>query len=133
MKSNRAIGNDFENELCDILFDEGFWVHNLKQNEAGQPADVIAVRNEKAHLIDCKHCSSKGFDTSRIESNQETAMQLWGECGNGDGWFALKIDDEIWMLSRSSIMELEGCPYRISFEKIYEIATPLAEWVNECE
>lgn len=133
MKSNRAIGNAFEQELCELLFDEGFWAHNLNQDNSGQPADVIAVRNGKAQLIDCKNCSAKGFDLRRIESNQQTAMQLWNECGNGQAWFALKIDGEIWMLSSSIAMELEGCMYHISFEKIYEIATPFAEWVNECE
>ena len=52
--SNKKIGNGFEAEFCEKLFQNGYWVHNLAQNAAGQPADVIAVRNGVAFLIDSK-------------------------------------------------------------------------------
>lgn len=42
--NNRKTGNSFEAEFCDLLFQHGYWVHNLAQNAAGQPADVIAVK-----------------------------------------------------------------------------------------
>ena len=64
--SNRKLGNSFEAELCEILFENGFWVHNLAQNQAGQPADIIAARNKVAYLIDCKVCSGNGFPLSRV-------------------------------------------------------------------
>ena len=51
--SNKKIGNGFETEFCEKLFQNGYWVHNIAQNAAGQPADVIAVRNGVAFLIDC--------------------------------------------------------------------------------
>lgn len=38
--SNKKLGNAFEMELCNILSSHGFWVHNLAQNSAGQPADI---------------------------------------------------------------------------------------------
>ena len=47
MSNNKKLGNDFESRFCEILYSEGFWVHNLAQNSAGQPADVIAARNGK--------------------------------------------------------------------------------------
>lgn len=97
---NRKQGNAFEREFCELLSKYGFWVHNMAQNQAGQPADVIAVRNGKAYLIDCKLCQPKGFPLSRIEPNQETAMSLWhNDCGNSVGLFALKWMDDIWMVS----------------------------------
>ena len=130
MKSNRAVGNAFEQELCDKLFEYGFWAHNLKQNNSGQPADVIAVRNQKAYLIDCKDCSSKGFDLRRIEDNQITAMELWEECGNKKGWFALKVQGEIYMASYFTLMAYLNNQSSLSFEEIYEIAKPLERWVN---
>ena len=84
--SNKKSGNQFESELCEILSMYGFWCHNLAQNSAGQPADVIAVRNREAYLIDCKVCSTnKGFALNRMEENQDLAMNLWNECGNGQG------------------------------------------------
>ena len=53
MATNRKIGNTFETEFCELLFQRGFWCHNMAQNAAGQPADVIAVKNKTAYLIDC--------------------------------------------------------------------------------
>lgn len=133
-KSNRAVGNAFEHELCEMLFELGFWVHNLKQDNSGQPADVIAVRNKIAYLIDAKDCSSKGFDLRRVEENQITAMQLWHECGNGQGWFALRVDDEVYMLSYPIIMMFrQGTRSSIPLSEIPKIAKPLREWVKQCE
>ena len=40
MATNRKLGNTFEAEFCEALYAEGFWVHNMAQNQAGQPADV---------------------------------------------------------------------------------------------
>lgn len=57
--SNKKIGNGFEAEFCEKLFQNGYWVHNLAQNAAGQPADVVAVKNGVPYLIDCKVCSGK--------------------------------------------------------------------------
>lgn len=132
-KSNRAVGNAFEQELCEKLFEYGFWSHNMTQNNSGQPADVIAVKNKVAHLIDAKDCSSKGFDLRRIEENQITAMQLWSECGNGQAWFALKVDDGVYMLSYSSIMVLRKSQSSIPLSVIPKIAYSLEEWVKRCE
>lgn len=133
-KSNRAVGNAFEQELCEMLFELGFWVHNLKQDNSGQPADVIAVRNKIAYLIDAKDCSSKGFDLRRVEENQITAMQLWHECGNGQGWFALRVNDEVYMLSYPIIMMFkQGTRNSIPLSEIPKIAKPLGEWVKQCK
>ena len=132
MKSNRAIGNMFENELCELLFRNGFWAKNLKQDHSGQPADVIAVRNKVAYLIDCKDCSAKGFDLRRVEENQINAMSLWFDCGNGQGWFALKIHESIYMIPYVSIMAYKLNQSSMSFEEIFSVATPFGEWVRHC-
>ncbi len=133
MKSNRAVGNAFEQELCEILYSYGFWAHNLKQDNSGQPADVIAVRNKVAYLIDCKDCSAKGFDLRRVEENQVTAMGLWEECGNGQGWFALKIEEEIYMLPHVMVMAYRNAQSSMSFAEIYEVAKPIEKWVKRCK
>ena len=101
--SNKKLGNSFEAELCEILAKAGFWAHNLAQNAAGQPADVIAVKEREAFLIDCKVCSQGKFQFSRIEENQDLSMRLWRDCGNGNGWFALKFDTGTYMVDRESI------------------------------
>lgn len=101
--SNKKSGNQFETELCEILSSHGFWAHNLAQNSAGQPADVIAVKDGEAFLIDCKVCSLGKFQYSRIEENQDLSMEFWKDCGNGEGWFALKFGAKTYMVNRESI------------------------------
>lgn len=104
MNTNRKNGNAFERELCKILADNGFWVHNMAQNAQGQPFDVLAVKNGHPYGIDCKLCEHDTFSLDRIESNQDSAMRKWQDCGNGKGWFAIKISTgSIWMLSLPAI------------------------------
>ena len=77
MAINRKIGNSFETEFCELLFQYGFWCHNMAQNAAGQPADIIAVKGKTAYLIDCKVCSNNRFPLSRVEENQHFAMETY--------------------------------------------------------
>ena len=101
---NRINGNRFEAEFCEELADKGYWAHNMAQNQSGQPADIIAVRNQIAYLIDCKDCKNDRFPLSRIEPNQQTAMTMWTLSGNDTGWFALKLTDgNIYMLSYNTL------------------------------
>lgn len=100
---NKKLGNDFEKELCEILADAGYWVHLLNQNKNGQPADIIAVKNGKAYLIDAKVCTYETFPFRRIEDNQELSMNMWLECGNIEPYFALKARNEIYMISWQTI------------------------------
>lgn len=95
---NKRLGNQFESKFCDYLYKNGFWVHNLAQNQSGQPADVIAVKNGVPYLIDCKVCSNGKFPFSRLEENQDLSMTLWKMCGNGEGWFAFLLDNNIYMI-----------------------------------
>ena len=122
MATNRKIGNSFETEFCELLFQHGFWCHNMAQNAAGQPADVIAVKNKTAYLIDCKVCSNNRFPLSRVEENQHFAMKTWKACGNGEGWFALKVEDEIIMIPHFSMVAL-------SYEKSTLNLTDIREYV----
>ena len=71
---NKKIGNDFEQDLCEKLSEYGFWTHNLTMNKAGQPADIVAVKNKIAYLIDAKVCSNDIFPLSRVEENQDLAI-----------------------------------------------------------
>ena len=132
--SNKKAGNQFESELCEILAMYGFWCHNMAQNASGQPADVIAAKNSKPYLIDCKVCSTdKGFDLRRVEENQDLAMSLWEECGNGQGWFAMKLPTgDIFMLPH---VVVKGWSYTHSYltpAEIFEMGKPLEKWVMKC-
>lgn len=134
--SNRGTGTKFETALCEMLADTGFWAHNLAQNKHGQPADIIAVKNGKAYLIDCKVCSTdKGFPFSRVEENQRCAMELWEECGNGSGWFAVSLPNgEVYMCPYPRLVQFyETCKkVSVPLGVIRTTWIPFDEWVESC-
>lgn len=132
MATNKKLGNTFETEFCEILGKHGCWVHNMAQNAAGQPADVIAVRDRIAFLIDCKVCSKNRFPFSRVEENQHFAMEFWSMCGNGEGWFALKVEDEIFMIPHYSIVELSYRQSSLNLTEIREYGVKLERWLESC-
>ena len=131
--SNRSLGNSFETELCELLSSYGFWVHPMRQDNSGQPADIIAVKNRIAYLIDAKVCSNNKFSLSRIEENQDLAMSLWTECGNGTGWFALKLGNQIYMLSHYIMTSYWHKRSSLSAKEIVELGMPLEKWVKKCK
>ena len=131
--TNKKSGNNFEREFAVFLYESGFWVHLLCQNQSGQPADVIAVRNTVAYLIDCKVCSGKGFPLSRVEENQDSSMSLWANCGNGEGWFAIKLDGMIYMVPHSAIRTRMATQSTMTAQDIHECGQSLNEWVTKCK
>lgn len=131
--SNRKDGTGFEKQLCLSLAGYGFWCHNLAQNSQGQPFDVIAARNGKSHPIDCKACAKDIFKMERIEENQSSAMFLWRDTGNGEGWFALKMSNgSVYFISFSKLEELACLKTVLSAAEIKKVGIPLREWVEKC-
>ena len=129
---NRTIGGRFEEELCELLAAHGWWAHNLAQNQVGQPADVIAVKNNIAVLIDCKVCANDRFALSRIECNQEGAMTLWEARGNLYCYFAMKLTDgSIYMVSFNELNTLE-CFGKKQIKDFSPYMT-LEQWVKRME
>jgi len=98
---NRTVGGQFEQEMAEILYKNGFWAHVMQQNKAGQPSDIIAVKRKFHTLIDAKVISDdKGFPFERIEENQKLAMKMFQRRCGELCYFALKLpDDSIWMIS----------------------------------
>lgn len=76
--NNKKNGNHFEEEFCELLALHGFWAHNMAQNQVGQPADVIAVKNGIPVLIDCNlslaYCDDCG--------HEELEMDVCPVCGS---------------------------------------------------
>lgn len=132
MATNKKVGNDFEAEFCEILSANGLWVHNMAQNKAGQPADVIAVRDKTAYLIDCKVCTHERFSLSRVEENQHFAMELWKQYGNGEGWFALKVNNEIIMIPHFNMVALSYAQSSLNLKDMRENGVPLERWLKKC-
>ena len=127
---NKKLGNDFEQELCEILADAGYWVHNFANRKKGQPADIIAVRNERAYLIDAKDCKNDRFVLSRVEDNQHMAMRCWELCGNNQGLFALNTSKGVYMLTYGIVQVLEMADIKsLNMQSIEKYCTHYAEWV----
>lgn len=131
---NRRVGTGFEKQLCMSLSGYGFWAHNLAQNSQGQPFDIIAACNGKSYPIDCKDCAKDIFKMERIEENQSSAMFLWRETGNGEGWFALRMTNgAVYFLPFSKLESLSLLKTVLSASEIRQFGVPLGEWVKKCE
>ena len=63
--NNKQAGNEFEREFCEMLSKDGFWSRFMCGSKNGQPADIIAVRNERSYLIDAKDCKRRPVDTGK--------------------------------------------------------------------
>lgn len=120
------MGSAFEQLFAQELFDKGFWVLNVPSDKAGQPADIVAVRNGKAYLIDCKVVSSKTFPLSRVEFNQHCSMQLWEQCGNGIGLFAFSINNQIYIMDYQTLFKVTK--KSLTINDIREMSITLEEW-----
>ena len=129
--SNRKLGNAFEAELCEILAAHGFWAHNMAQNSAGQPADVIAAKQNSSTLIDCKVCSGRGFALSRIEDNQHLAMEMWEDRVGTCCWFALKLRaGSVFLFAHVALMQyVRNGIKQINEQFIRDYGCTLDEWM----
>ena len=128
--SNKSLGNTFENEIAQYLFNNGFWVLRIPDGYTGQPVDIITVKNHKAYLIECKVCTTNVFNMSRIEPNQHATFRLWKETGNGEGYIAMKFGQDIFIISYARLCEMPE--KRISKELIIQNGIRLEEWIKQC-
>ena len=127
--SNKQAGNNFEREFCEQLARDNFWAHFMGGSKNGQPADIIAVRNENAYLIDAKDCQNGRFPLSRIEDNQDMAMRYWEMCGNNQGLFALNTSIGVYMLPYGVVQVLELAGVKsLDMLNIKKHCKPYAEW-----
>lgn len=93
MISNKRLGTEFEQEVCDILARSGYWVHFITPDARGaQPFDIIAVKDGIALAIECKTLdeSKRYFPLSRLEENQLFAFDRWMKCGNAEPTILVK-------------------------------------------
>lgn len=129
---NRTTGGRFEQELSHILAENGFWVHVMQQNKAGQPADIIAVRGRFHTLIDCKVCENGFFAFERIEDNQRSAMKRFFNRAGELSYFALKLPDgsiRMVSLERCETLKNRG-KHRISAEDMQKETWNLDSWLE---
>ena len=129
--NNKRLGNSFEQELAQIFYKHGFWVHCFASKAAGQPVDLIACKNDVGVILDAKVCSDDVFDTARMEENQRNSMMLFDLCGNDHTYYALKMpDDEIFFCSGMVLLMLRQDKRTLNRHEIEEIGCPFAQWVE---
>ena len=130
--NNKQAGNEFEREFCEILSKDGFWAHLMGGSKNGAHAEIIAVRNEKAYLIDAKDCQNDRFVLSRIEANQDTAMRYWELCGNNQGLFALNTSKGVYMLTYGMVQVLEMADIKsLNMQAIEKYCVRYEDWKLE--
>lgn len=129
--SNKSAGTAFENEFSELLSGYGFWVHILQGNRNGQPFDVIAARNGRTFVFDCKDCQSDAFLLSRIEENQHNAMMLWSTTGNSQPMFAIRYAGGTYLVEHRVMMVKEAAGERgITEEQASVCGVPLVKWAR---
>ena len=99
MMNNKMVGTYFERKMCNLLGNEGWWVHFIEPKQSGaQPFDIVAVKNGRAIAIDCKTCVNSRFSIDRLEDNQIYAFEKWLRCGNEMPYIAVEHEDDVYMI-----------------------------------
>ena len=97
--NNKKLGTRFEQRVCNLLNDDGWWVHFIEPKQNGaQPFDIIAVRYGRAIAIDCKTCAKNTFSIDRLEDNQVFAFEKWMACGNREPYIFVEHEAEIYVI-----------------------------------
>lgn len=87
--NNKELGNDFENELENILGNYGYWVYHTPNKNSGQPCDLILAKDNFIILLDSKHCDKDYFEFKHIQENQLLCFELNKRKGNINTGFAI--------------------------------------------
>jgi Holliday junction resolvase len=58
---------------------------------------------------------------------------LWKDRGNNQGWFALRVDDEVYMIPFVVIMAYANEHASLSNADIKELGTLFEKWVKKCK
>jgi Holliday junction resolvase len=129
--NNKKSGTSFEYDFIHCLSREGFWAHKFQDNVNGQPFDVIAARNNRTFIFDCKDCKNDIFPLSRIEENQYNAMMLWMECGNSEGLFAIRCSKGIRIIQLSVLIFLKAKGVKVvNRNDLLWFSKSLKEWLE---
>lgn len=111
--SNKKIGTDFEQKFCKWLAGRGYWVHFIAPDARGaQPFDVIAAKDGRAMVVDCKTSSRPIFSIDRLEENQKLAFEKWVACGNSVPYIAILYKNNLYLINYRYLKEKEKIDLR---------------------
>ena len=91
-KSNATLGAETERALAELLAEGGWFCALIPHGSGGaQPFDLMGVRSGGRVIgVDAKRSQDGKLRCSRIEANQQTAMDALSVTG-GEGFFAVFI------------------------------------------
>lgn len=125
MRSNKSLGNEFENWLCEYGHRLGFFAHKLTQSSSGQPADILFARNNIPLFVDAKNCEGVRFPFSRVEMNQRNAFKMLNRLGCPHTYFAFRFkvndDYDYRYLSFKEVCELEKKMTGVSYNLCHSL------------
>lgn len=120
--------------MCSIFSAKGYWVHFISADARGsQPFDVIAVKNGKPIVFDCKTCKDKIFRISRLEDNQIMAFEKWLSAGNPMPYVAVEHNSRVYMIEYSRLKEVGKINLREENAVWHIIADKVVENVGRAE
>lgn len=105
--NNKKRGNDFESRFCEAIAKKWrCWVHFIEPKKDGsQPFDVIAIKDGKPMVFDCKTSAKKVFPISRLEYNQLNAFEMVKRCGCKHIYVAVEYKEEIYVIPYAELVE----------------------------
>ena len=102
--NNKRIGMQFEQEMCRILSEKGYWVHFISpDNRGAQPFDLIFAKDGLAFAADCKTSKDMYIRWNRLEDNQILAFEKWMSCGNGDPFIFVKCNNSVFCITYTDL------------------------------
>jgi len=132
MGTQKKIGNETEQRVVALFMMDNWWVHLFAYNSAGQPCDIIALKDDKSILADVKHCDNEKFVLSRIESNQESCFRYASECGVRHCGFIIAYDIGLYWLGFDDVIELKKANMKaISVHLLPKLCDALKDIENE--
>jgi Holliday junction resolvase len=68
-----------------------------------------------------------------MEENQDLSMELWKSCGNGEGWFAVLLNGEVFMIPHIAVKALRDEKSYMTELDVKEYGIHLERWLKKCK
>lgn len=59
-------------------------------------------------------------------------MTLWQECGNGEGWFAILLEGQIYMIPHTVVKAYSKLQSSLSPAEVSLLGRSIEDWVRLC-
>lgn len=120
---NKIKGNKFEEDVAYKISKQGFWATVISgaKYTGAQPADIIASKNNKFFIIDCKTLENKTgrFTIDRAESNQIRAYKKLYSVGSYNYFYYILWKNDVYVVPMEDIIHAEKSINVKNYPKIW--------------